>query len=284
MPRRRFDVVGTDVLGNAAGFASRHLGATDVVEQRGLAVVDVTHDGDHRRARLQRHVLVLGTFVIEEGIRIVQLGGKRLVAHFLDHDHRRFLVQQLVDGDHRAHLHQDLDDFGGLDRHLVGQIGHGNGFRHMHFADHRLRSAPGSCPDHHRPAAARVSCARHARSSTNCRYRQRVLIPGFFSAVVRHGLAASLSWLPCPAHPAVLCRVPFSPAASCGFAPGLRPAAPACSATLRRGSRSLGLATHANQFGFALPASPCTSRPDAASNSADDDPGPHGTSRSLPCR
>ena len=57
------------------------------------------------------------------------------MAHFLDDDHRRFLIQHLVDGDHRAHFHQDLDDFGRLDRHLVRQIGHRNGFGNMHFAD-----------------------------------------------------------------------------------------------------------------------------------------------------
>lgn len=45
-----FDVVGTDMLGDAAGLARGDLGATDVVEQRGLAVVDVAHDGDDRRA------------------------------------------------------------------------------------------------------------------------------------------------------------------------------------------------------------------------------------------
>jgi hypothetical protein len=67
-------------------------------------------------------------FIGKEGIRIVELGGKGLVAHLLDDDHRRFLVEHLVDGDHGAHLHQGLDDFGRLDGHLVGQVGDGNGF------------------------------------------------------------------------------------------------------------------------------------------------------------
>src|SRR5690606_16514634 len=44
-----FHVVGTDVLGDTTGFARGHLGTTDVVEQRGLAVVDVTHHGHHWR-------------------------------------------------------------------------------------------------------------------------------------------------------------------------------------------------------------------------------------------
>ena len=46
-------LVGADVLGDAAGFARRHVGFADGVEQRGLAVIDVAHDGDHGSALLQ---------------------------------------------------------------------------------------------------------------------------------------------------------------------------------------------------------------------------------------
>ena len=55
-----FDVVGTDMLGDATGFASRDLGATDEVEQRGLAVVDMAHHRHDRRARLHVRLVVLG--------------------------------------------------------------------------------------------------------------------------------------------------------------------------------------------------------------------------------
>ena len=48
---RALDLVGADVLGDAAELALGDLGGADGVEQRGLAVVDVAHDGDHRRAR-----------------------------------------------------------------------------------------------------------------------------------------------------------------------------------------------------------------------------------------
>ena len=48
---RRRDLVGADVLGDAARLARGDVGVADGVEQRGLAVVDVAHDGDHRRAR-----------------------------------------------------------------------------------------------------------------------------------------------------------------------------------------------------------------------------------------
>ena len=43
-------LVGADVLGDPAGLAGDHLGLADRVQQRGLAVVDVAHDRDHRRA------------------------------------------------------------------------------------------------------------------------------------------------------------------------------------------------------------------------------------------
>ena len=46
------------------------------------------------------------------------------VTHLLDQQHRRFLVEHLVDGDHHAHVHQDLDHFGCLHGHLLGQVGH----------------------------------------------------------------------------------------------------------------------------------------------------------------
>ncbi len=135
---RRFHVVGADMLGDAAGFAAGHARAADRIEQRRLAVVDVTHDGDHRRPRQRFRRRRLRAFG-EQRIRVVELGRDRLVAHFLDDDHRRFLIEHLVDRDHRAELHHYLDDLGGLDAHLAGKVGHGDRFRHRDFADQRLR-------------------------------------------------------------------------------------------------------------------------------------------------
>ena len=47
------DLIGADVLGDATGLALAHVGLADGVQQAGLAVVDVTHHGDHRRPGLQ---------------------------------------------------------------------------------------------------------------------------------------------------------------------------------------------------------------------------------------
>ena len=166
----RFDVVSADVLRNAARFARCHLGAADVVQQRGLAVVDVTHDGNHRCARGRLEVSVL-TLVGQQCFRIVFRRGKCLVAHFFHENHRGFLVQHLVDGAHLAQLHQLLDDFGCLDGHLVRQFGDRDGLRNVNvlddrfgrrleigFAVVRVRSDGG-----HR---ARRHASRHGRSAT----------------------------------------------------------------------------------------------------------------------
>ncbi len=111
----------------------------------------MTHDGDHRRTWQQFVLGVAFGGLLEEGVGVVQLRSECLVAHFLDEDHRGFLVELLVDGDHLAQLHQLLDDLGGLHAHLVGQIGDADGFRHVHLLHLLLdRSDKGR----HRPIAA----------------------------------------------------------------------------------------------------------------------------------
>ncbi len=101
-------------------------------------MVDVAHHRDDRGAR-QGFGLVGRLGVGQEGFRIIQLGGDGGMAEFLDHDHGRFLVQDLVDGDHLAQLHQVLDDLGRLHGHLVGQVGDGNRFRHVNFTRDEFR-------------------------------------------------------------------------------------------------------------------------------------------------
>ena len=51
--------VRANVLSDAPGFFGRHIRFADHVKQRRLAVVNVAHDGHHRRAQLQLFGLVL---------------------------------------------------------------------------------------------------------------------------------------------------------------------------------------------------------------------------------
>ena len=74
--RDRVAVVGSlvcaDVLGDPAGFTSDDVCVADRVEQRCLAVVDVSHDGDDRHARLLERVVVF-VVVAEQRLQL-QLG------------------------------------------------------------------------------------------------------------------------------------------------------------------------------------------------------------------
>ena len=60
------------------------------------------------------------------------------MAHFLDDEHRRVLIEHLVDRDHLPHLHEGLDHFGGLDGHLVGKVRNADRLRHLNFTHHLL--------------------------------------------------------------------------------------------------------------------------------------------------
>ncbi|MNZ67818.1 hypothetical protein D3C78_860740 [compost metagenome] len=128
-----FHVVGTDVLGNTTGFASGNLGTTDVVEQRGLTMVNVTHDGNDRRTRFDF------TFELQRFGQGVFQGGiadqGHFVAQFFGDQLSGFLVEHLVDGDRGTQLEHELDHFSGLDRHLLGQFRDGDGLADGHVTD-----------------------------------------------------------------------------------------------------------------------------------------------------
>ena len=65
------DLIGADVLGDAAGLAGDDIGVADGVEQRGLAVIDMAHDGDDRRPR---HQMSVGVRRVEQAFLDVRFG------------------------------------------------------------------------------------------------------------------------------------------------------------------------------------------------------------------
>jgi hypothetical protein len=64
------DLVCTDVLRDAAGLALGDVRLADPVEQRGLAVVDVPHDGHDGRARLEQAVVLFLLILTEERLQL----------------------------------------------------------------------------------------------------------------------------------------------------------------------------------------------------------------------
>ena len=133
----RRHLVGADVLGDAAGLAGHDLGIADRVEKRGLAVVDVAHHGDHRRARLEGlRILVLDAVdhVFDVGVR----DAHDLVAEFLDDQFGGIGVDGLVLGRHDAVVHQRLDDIGHAFGHPVGKLGDHDRLGQPYVADDLL--------------------------------------------------------------------------------------------------------------------------------------------------
>ena len=104
---RKLHVVSSDVLGDTAGLACDDVGLADVVQQRCLTVVDVTHHGDDRRTFHQffRLVLFLGYAALGVGVHEFYL-----VTEFLSHKHESLGVETLVDGHHKTEIHTGFDD------------------------------------------------------------------------------------------------------------------------------------------------------------------------------
>ena len=118
------DLVGADVLGDAAGLARGHLGVPDIVQQGGLAVVHVAHDDHDGGAGDQVLLLVLG------GVDELLLDGDddfllHLAAQLHGHQGGGIIVDDLRQGGHDAQFFMRLlDDLGAGLLHAGGQLAH----------------------------------------------------------------------------------------------------------------------------------------------------------------
>src|SRR5439155_469488 len=113
-------LVGGGGLGGPAGLAGGDLRLADRVEQRGLAVVDVAHDRDDRRARLE---LVLGVGVLGLGVDVV--GGMDdldVLVELVGEDLDGVVGQRLGERGHLAQRHQLLDDLGDGHAEVLGDV------------------------------------------------------------------------------------------------------------------------------------------------------------------
>ena len=113
------DLVRADVLGDAAGLAGDDVRLADAVEQRGLAVVDVAHHGDDRRARLEQALVLFFLFVVAEQrleLELVLLAGldeQHLGAEGLGDELDHLVGERLRAGDHLARVEQHPHEVGG---------------------------------------------------------------------------------------------------------------------------------------------------------------------------
>ena len=116
------DLGSTDVLGDAAGLAAPNVGVTDGVEQAGLAVVDVAHDGDHGRTGLE----VLGIVVEAEGVLLLGGDDANLAAHVVGDELNQVIAHGLRHGKRGAQQEQALDDVVSGNVEGLGELCHGD--------------------------------------------------------------------------------------------------------------------------------------------------------------
>ena len=124
--------VSADVLRDAAGLACGDIRLANHVEQRCFAVVNVTHDGDDRRARLEVFRLVLD---IELNFFFSRVNHAAAALAFFNFKTetvfrakllRNFFVNRLIHVRKNAQFHQISDDFEGLLFQLRGEFAHDN--------------------------------------------------------------------------------------------------------------------------------------------------------------
>ena len=110
----QLDVVGTDMLGYSSSLTGYHVRVADVVEQRSLTVIDVTHDGDDRAAGLD--VLVVDNLVGIDLLYHMRCHILGLETELFCHQIDRLGVQTLVDRYEQTETHAGTDNF--IYRHI----------------------------------------------------------------------------------------------------------------------------------------------------------------------
>ena len=113
------DIVGTDVLCDAAGLTGDDVGVANVVEQGGFTVVDVTHDGDDGSAGLEIFVAV---DFFDDGFLHFCADKLGAEAKFVGHHLNGLLIEALVDGNHDADAHAGADDLRDGHVHHRGEL------------------------------------------------------------------------------------------------------------------------------------------------------------------
>ncbi len=128
----QLNVIGTDVLGDTTSLTGNHIGVADMVEQRCLTVVYVSH---HRHNRCAAHQVVLVILLLGDGVLYLGahiFGGE---AKLVGHDVDGLGIESLVDTYHDADSHAGADDLVDPDIHHRGQLGNSHELGQFeHFA------------------------------------------------------------------------------------------------------------------------------------------------------
>ncbi len=128
------DDIRTDPLRNAAGLTCRHIGLTDCIEDRSLAVVDVSHNADNRRTR--NHIRFVLFFFLEHLFDCIDLDLMFAENIVVNGDLFRLIVGNLrIERVHLAGKEKLLDQLVGRHFHLLCQFADGELIRQRNRGD-----------------------------------------------------------------------------------------------------------------------------------------------------
>ena len=138
-------LVGANMLGDSARFAFGDAGQPDGVEQAGFAVIDMAHDGDHRRTRdapmrrpLRRRLLrVAVSFANCSSKVMTSVLGPEVARHVRG----QLGVERLVDRGENATRQQPGDQVLGANAQLLRQVLYADAFRNRDVPRNRQRLA-----------------------------------------------------------------------------------------------------------------------------------------------
>lgn len=125
------DLVRTDVLRDTAGLARDDVRLADGVQQSGLTVVDVTHDGHDRRTRDEE---LLATLVLAEldveglqelAVLLLRADDLQDEVHLVREELQRLVGDGLRGSDHLAEVHHHADERRRVGVDLLGEVGEG---------------------------------------------------------------------------------------------------------------------------------------------------------------
>ena len=112
-------VIRTNVLSNTSGLTSDNVCLTNIVEQRSLTVVYVTHDGYDRSTWKQVFFSVHFFFY---RLRYFRTDIFSLISEFFGHQVNSFSIQALVDRNHYTYTHTCRDNLSNRHIHHVCQL------------------------------------------------------------------------------------------------------------------------------------------------------------------
>ena len=135
------DLGGANGLRDAASLALGDAGVADGVKQRGLAVVNVTHDGDDRGARQQ----VRGVVVEREGVLLLLAHDLDLTAQVVGDELDEVVGHRLGEGQRVAEKEQALDDVVGGNAEKLGELGDSGALRDLDRVELRQVLVVGDC-------------------------------------------------------------------------------------------------------------------------------------------